>query len=680
MEAFLFYLLKSSIILSLFYAVYFFLLRKDTFFSANRHFLIAGVLGAILLPFLEFTQIKFIEQPNFHFIEYSNDTPAQVAATSSILDWWSVLLVIYLVTTSILLVRFAIQLFSLRKILNKSRNCQDEGFSFVKTKEDIAPFSFFKYIIFNPLLHDSKELEMILKHEKIHAAQYHSIDILLINLFVIFQWMNPLSWLYKKSLQQNLEFIADQEATRDLSSIKDYQLTLVKVSATNYSSITNNFYQSLIKKRIVMLNKKESNHRNLWKTTIILPLLSLFLWSFNTKTEIRYIDQADTPEEVISSDVNISSASDITKEEKELEFPKKEEVPTPSEKKYPAKNSLTKQQVNTVQKTKKPKINSQNNKIVESQVSKIKKKNTIEFVINKTSTKEELERVKRILKNEYDVKVSFSDIERNSGNEITSISIEVTSSKSNANFSVSDDKPINPLVLSYDSKEEKINIGQSGNKNIWISKDGKSKHVDIQSIEIQSDDEGQSYFIINEESKHKLSKKKGENSFIIKSNDDEDGIHFHSDSHETTFKFDGNSKKKPLYYIDGKKASQKDVKKLKSDDIATVEVLKGKKSIEKYGKKAEDGVIQITTKKYAKKNYKKETGLDIHIDNDDIRFGSTDDGKKPIIFINGKKANQSLLGSLNKNKIKSVNVYKGEKALKKFGVEAENGVVEIITK
>ncbi|GAA0725291.1 hypothetical protein GCM10009430_30700 [Aquimarina litoralis] len=492
--------------------------------------------------------------------------------------------------------------------------------------------------------------------------------------------MNPLSWLYKKSLQQNLEFIADQEATRDLSSIKDYQLTLVKVSATNYSSITNNFYQSLIKKRIVMLNKKESNHRNLWKTTIILPLLSLFLWSFNTKTEIRYIDQADTPEEVISSDVNISSASDITKEEKELEFPKKEEVPTPSEKKYPAKNSLTKQQVNTVQKTKKPKINSQNNKIVESQVSKIKKKNTIEFVINKTSTKEELERVKRILKNEYDVKVSFSDIERNSGNEITSISIEVTSSKSNANFSVSDDKPINPLVLSYDSKEEKINIGQSGNKNIWISKDGKSKHVDIQSIEIQSDDEGQSYFIINEESKHKLSKKKGENSFIIKSNDDEDGIHFHSDSHETTFKFDGNSKKKPLYYIDGKKASQKDVKKLKSDDIATVEVLKGKKSIEKYGKKAEDGVIQITTKKYAKKNYKKETGLDIHIDNDDIRFGSTDDGKKPIIFINGKKANQSLLGSLNKNKIKSVNVYKGEKALKKFGVEAENGVVEIITK
>jgi len=107
-------------------------------------------------------------------------------------------------------------LISLRNVFTKSQNKQKDGFSFLKTTEDIAPFSFFKYIIFNPSLHNIHELDMILKHEKIHAKQYHTLDILLINLFVIFQWINPFSWFYKKSLQQNLEFIADQETIRDI--------------------------------------------------------------------------------------------------------------------------------------------------------------------------------------------------------------------------------------------------------------------------------------------------------------------------------------------------------------------------------------------------------------------------------------------------------------------------------
>ncbi|MBW1298613.1 M56 family metallopeptidase [Aquimarina litoralis] len=687
MEAFLLYILKSSIILSLFYMVYFFLLRKDTFFTANRHFLLAGMLGSLLLPFLEFTQIEFIEQPSFQFIEYSSDASVSEEIPSAPINWYLLLLIGYAVITFILSVRFIIQLVSLRKIFRKSDNKQGQGFSFLKTREDIAPFSFFKYIIFNPILHDSKELEMILKHEKIHAQQYHTLDILLINLFVIFQWINPFSWLYKKSLQQNLEFIADQEAIRDLPSKKDYQLTLVKVSANNYSSITNNFYQSLIKKRIVMLNKKESNHRNLWKATMILPLLCLFLWSFNTKTEIQYI-QTDTPEEIITSESNALSTanvSDITDKEVEAEFPAKatssntnKKTIATSEKKYPTKN-LQKEDVRTTSIPSNTNANIQNSTITKTQTSKIKKKNTIEFVINKTSTKSDLDRMQRILKNEYDVQVSFSDIERNSSDEITSISVEVSSKKSNANFSVSNDSPISPFVLSYDSKSEKINIGQTGNKNIWISKDGKHKHVGVNSIEIKSDDEGKSFVLINEESKHKILKK-GKNSFIVKSGDDEDGIHFHSDSHETTFKFDGDSDKEPLFYIDGKKATKKDVKKLKSKDIATVEVLKGKKAIKKYGKEAEDGVVQITTKKYAKKKYKKGTGFDIHIDNNDIRFGSTEDGKEPLIFVNGKMAKHSSLGSLDADKIKSVNVYKGLRALTKFGVKGEQGVVEIITK
>ncbi|AXT56328.1 hypothetical protein J8L88_11955 [Aquimarina sp. MMG015] len=675
MEAFLIYLVKSSIVLSLFYLVYFFLLRKDTFFTVNRHFLLTGIVSALLLPLLEFTTIEFIEQPNFQIIEVNSSTASISENQTTSIDWWVIIFSTYITITSILLIRFIFQLVSLQRIFKKSPNKRNNGFSFLKTEEDIAPFSFFKYIIFNPTLHESKELEMIIKHEKIHAKQYHTLDILIANVFVIFQWINPFSWIYKKSLQQNLEFIADQEAVRDIPSKKEYQLTLVKVSSNNYSSITNNFYQSLIKKRIVMLNKKESKNQNLWKATIILPLLSLFLWSFNTKTEIQYIqnktsDQATTTIE----DIAPNETDNIIKKEK---FPVKKKED--SKKEYPTNNTPNKEKV--ILSTKFPKQeNIEENKTgVKKEVLAKSKKNTIEFVINKKSTKKDLEKIKRILKNEYNVKVTFSDVERDSNNDITSISVDVSSKNSNANFSLSNDSPITPLVLSYNSKEDKINIGQSSN-NIWISKNKGSKHSDTHIIEINSDDDEESIFIVegDKKKKRKVSRKKdGKNTIFIKTDDNQSHLSFHSNGSKTLFDFDNDSDKDPLYIIDGKEASKKEVKKLKTDEIQSIDVSKGKENVMKYGKKGEDGVIHITTKKSAKK----ETGFDIRIDKEDIQIGSSNDNEpKPLIFINGKESKYSELTNINPDNIASVNVYKSLKAITKFGSKGENGVVEVILK
>ncbi|WP_108803335.1 M56 family metallopeptidase [Aquimarina sp. Aq107] len=675
MEAFLIYLVKSSIVLSLFYLVYFFLLRKDTFFTVNRHFLLTGIVSALLLPLLEFTAIEFIEQPNFQIIEVNSSTTSTPENQTTPIDWWVIVFSIYITITSILLIRFIFQLVSLQRIFKKSPNKRNNGFSFLKTEEDIAPFSFFKYIIFNPTLHESKELEMIIKHEKIHAKQYHTLDILIANIFVIFQWINPFSWIYKKSLQQNLEFIADQEAVRDIPSKKEYQLTLVKVSSNNYSSITNNFYQSLIKKRIVMLNKKESKNQNLWKATIILPLLSLFLWSFNTKTEIQYIqnntsDQATTTIE----DIVPNETDNIIKKEK---FPieKKED----SKKEYPNNNTPNKEKAILSTKFPKQEKTEENETDVKKEVLVKSKKNTIEFVINKKSTKKDLEKIKRILKNEYDVTVIFSEVKRDNNNDINSISVDVSSKKSNTNFSLSNDSPITPFVLSYDSKEDKINIGQSNN-NIWISKSKGSKHSDTQIIEINSDDDKESIFIVegDKKKKRKVSRKKdGKNTIFIETDDNQSHLSFHSDGSKTLFDFDSDSDKDPLYIIDGKEASKKEVKKLKSDEIQSINVSKGKENVMKYGKKGEDGVIHITTKKKTKK----ETGFDIRIDKKDIQIGSSNDNEpKPLIFINGKESKYGELTKINPDNIASVNVYKSLKAITKFGSKGENGVVEVILK
>ena len=78
------------------------------------------------------------------------------------------------------------------------------------------PFSFFKYIVINPTLFSKEEFVHILTHERIHAKQWHSLDVLISKVFCAFFWINPISWLYRKAMLQNLEFIADNQSLEKL--------------------------------------------------------------------------------------------------------------------------------------------------------------------------------------------------------------------------------------------------------------------------------------------------------------------------------------------------------------------------------------------------------------------------------------------------------------------------------
>jgi hypothetical protein len=119
----------------------------------------------------------------------------------------------------------------------------------------------------------------------VHSDQNHTMDVLISRVFCVLFWFNPIIWLYKKAILQNLEFIADNEAAKKISDKKAYQYTLLKITKhESCVAITNHFYQSLIKKRIVMLNKNQSKKRNYWKYYAILPALVAFVLLFQIKT------------------------------------------------------------------------------------------------------------------------------------------------------------------------------------------------------------------------------------------------------------------------------------------------------------------------------------------------------------------------------------------------------------
>ncbi len=289
------YILKSTAILGIFYVIYILVLRRDTFFTANRHYLIGGVLAALLLPFVAFETITYIPAPvveKLPFIVDNTDAQWEALAptvTEFTIDWFQVLLVIYSIGVAIMMIRFLFQLWSLQRLINSGTIITKNRFTYIAVSQNVTPFSFFKYIVYNPKLHTREEQEMILAHEQVHASQLHSIDVLITQIALALQWCNPIAWLYKNTIEQNLEYIADSTAAQQVQSYKEYQRTLVKVSSTTYRpALTTNFYHSFIKKRIVMLNKPASQRRNLLKLGLILPALALFMYSFHTKEIIQF--------------------------------------------------------------------------------------------------------------------------------------------------------------------------------------------------------------------------------------------------------------------------------------------------------------------------------------------------------------------------------------------------------
>jgi BlaR1 peptidase M56 len=319
METLFVYLLKSSGLIAVFYLAYHFLVRKETFFNSNRWFLITGLFTSLLLPLFTINKIVYVEGPKIamrDLVAYTNTTNTiqEIPATATF-DWMQFIWVSYIIIACLLIINVAGNLFSLYRMLFQQQVIKKESFKLVNLNKNIAPFSFFNYIVYNSELYTEEELQSILLHEKIHSQEKHSFDVMIAKMFCIVFWFNPFVWLYKKAITQNLEYIADQKAIQQLDDKKSYQRALLKVvSNQNCLSITNNFYQSLIKKRIVMLNKNQSHKRNSWKYTLVIPALIAFVFLFQINTIAQEKNVT-----IITQSTENRSGGDVTFDSKETD-------------------------------------------------------------------------------------------------------------------------------------------------------------------------------------------------------------------------------------------------------------------------------------------------------------------------------------------------------------------------
>ena len=148
---------------------------------------------------------------------------------------------------------------------------------------DYSPFSFFRWIFVNPDDKTPSQVQQILTHEQTHVAQWHSADALLSQLFVAVFWFNPVAWLMRLQVRNNLEYLADRSVINGGTDKKAYQYHLLAVAyRMNVATITNNFNVLPLKRRIMMMNKQASNPLARFKYLLFVPLAIALLAMNNT--------------------------------------------------------------------------------------------------------------------------------------------------------------------------------------------------------------------------------------------------------------------------------------------------------------------------------------------------------------------------------------------------------------
>jgi hypothetical protein len=157
--------------------------------------------------------------------------------------------------------------------------------SLVLLKENILPHTFLHYIFLKKEAYDTENIaEELYTHELAHVQQKHTLDIILIELLQIVFWFNPLLIYYKKAMQLNHEFLADDAVIKSNIQIPAYQHLLLENSQGNQSlRLASNLNFSVTKKRLQMMTKHTTRGRAWFIATLTLPIFIAALFLFSTK-------------------------------------------------------------------------------------------------------------------------------------------------------------------------------------------------------------------------------------------------------------------------------------------------------------------------------------------------------------------------------------------------------------
>ncbi|WP_316795890.1 M56 family metallopeptidase [Pedobacter agri] len=331
----LIYLLQVSVCTVVFFSFYLLVLRKLTFFKFNRFYLLGSLFLSFIIPSLQFEvqrEIIFADteiQTPVPDLKPINNEPFQLIKPVVVeyqpnnkqnINWKKLGLYLYGGIASMIIIAFGWRMHDLLKYTYHYVTTND-GLKLISKSKGFTNCSFFNYVFIDENSLSEAELQVLLKHEKVHAQQLHSLDKILLMLFKSMLWFNPIVYLFDKALEQVHEYEADEVTSTDFGNQAYANLLLRLAVAKSDMLLIHNFVKSPIKDRIKMLFNSKS--RNLKKSFYLLavPVISCLVWLFAVK--VVYANEA-LP--ISKLKIDNSKVIDSTPAKQKVIFKKKQNV------------------------------------------------------------------------------------------------------------------------------------------------------------------------------------------------------------------------------------------------------------------------------------------------------------------------------------------------------------------
>ena len=333
------YFLKINVAIALFYAFYRLFFHKDTFFHWRRIALLCFFAISLLYPLLNIEGWIKAHEPMVAMADlYATIIlPEQVVTIpqETEINWQELIKlltgIIYWSGVLLLTARFFLQLGSIMRLHFQCSKSQLKGVRVHLLKKEAGPFSFFHWIFIHPQSHTDSEISEIITHEETHARQYHSIDVLISEIMCIFCWFNPFSWLMKREVRSNLEYMADHRVLETGHDSKSYQYHLLGLAHHKAAAnLSNSFNVLPLKNRIKMMNKRRTKEIGRTKYIMFLPLAALLMIVSNIEVVARTTERfaKEVMEQVNTPQPEIANIPELQSEEiqQTVALPAKKEI------------------------------------------------------------------------------------------------------------------------------------------------------------------------------------------------------------------------------------------------------------------------------------------------------------------------------------------------------------------
>ncbi len=282
------YLLKSGLLLAAFFAVYKLLLENEKMFRFNRAYLIGSLIFSFVIP-LQLFSIETMFETGINTIQLDGiviqTSRAPMNESFIMQNMFYFIIRIYAFVLLVLGLRFVLNLISFFMKLRSKETRLVNGVKVVLIDEAVLPHSFWNAIFINKTDFETGKISSeLIAHEKAHLEQYHTLDILFAEALRIVFWVNPILPYFIKAIKLNHEFLADEAVNKQFGEVSNYQNLLLEFASNKQTvPLASNINYQITKKRLLMMTKKESLVKAVFKVFTVFAVGIVLLFAFSSK-------------------------------------------------------------------------------------------------------------------------------------------------------------------------------------------------------------------------------------------------------------------------------------------------------------------------------------------------------------------------------------------------------------